>query len=304
MFEEKDDTIMARWLSGKLTESERAEFEASTEYEEYQKLAQGLKAFQKPAYEKELLRNKIWKGIENQKPTKVIRLKPLYYAAGIAASLVLLFGLFFYQIDFTSPTGEKSVFILPDKTEVYLNAKTSISYNPILWSFNKKILLDGEALFHVTKGDNFKVETKSGTISVLGTTFNVNARSNFFELHCYEGRILYSNQNEDQETYLKRGDVVKIQGKILVKSKHNDEQPSWLNEGRSSFSNTELLLVMEALKAHYGIEFDFEPDMAQGHFTGTFVHNDLELALKSVFVPMGINYTLTEDQKTVILNAR
>ncbi len=304
MFEEKDDTIMARWLAGELTEAERAEFEASSEYEEYQRLAEGLNAFQKPTYEKEALRNKIWEGIEKQKPSKVIRLKPFYYAAGIAASLLLVFGLFFYQVNFSSPIGEKSVFILPDNTEVYLNAKTSISYNPILWSFNKKVSLDGEALFNVTKGDDFKIKTESGTVSVLGTTFNVNARSNFFELHCYEGRVHYSNRIDQQESYLEAGDVVKLQDKILIKSKHKDKKPTWLSEGRSSFSNTELRLVMEELNAQYGISFDFEPALVQGHFTGTFVHDDLELALKSVFVPMGINYKLADDQKTVVLNAR
>ena len=71
----------------------------------------------------------------------------------------------------------------------------------------------------------------------------------------------------------------------------------------SRFSNTELLLVMKDLEVQYGLTFDYGPDLVQGHFTGTFVHDNLELALKSVFVPMGIQYELSEDQKTVKLHA-
>ena len=48
MFEEKDDTIMARWLAGELTDAESAEFEASETYAEYLRLQQHLEGIEKP----------------------------------------------------------------------------------------------------------------------------------------------------------------------------------------------------------------------------------------------------------------
>ncbi|MEM9363066.1 MAG: FecR domain-containing protein [Bacteroidota bacterium] len=303
MFEEKDDTIMARWLAGELTEAERAEFEASSEYEEYQRLAVGLKTFKKPEFDKETLRTKVWEKIENQKSKKVIRLRPLYYTIGIAASILLLFGLFFNTITYSTDIGEKRVVSLPDGTEVILNAKSTLSHKRFFWLKNKKVNLDGEGLFTVTIGEGFKVSTQSGTVSVLGTEFNVRARNSGFELYCFEGRVLYKNEMEQHEATLNAGDAVKLDGNILMEFKHTDKGPLW-QTGSSRFINTELKGVMEEFEMYYEVSFKYSPDIIQGHFTGTFVHDDLELALKSVFIPMSIKYELSEDQKTVVLNAR
>ncbi|MEX0289098.1 MAG: FecR family protein [Flavobacteriaceae bacterium] len=303
MFEEKDDTIMARWLAGELTEAEHAEFEVSKEYAEYQRLAEGLTAFQRPAFDKEALRESVWEGIEGQKPNKVVRLKPWYYVIGIAASILLVFGLFFNKVSYTTDTGEKLLVTLPDGTEVALNAKSNLSHRRFFWNSNKTVDLSGEGFFKVTKGDGFNVNTEFGTIQVLGTEFNVKARLSSFELYCYEGRVRYEYEPEQQETYLNAGDAVQLKGNILLEYKHSDTSPFWQTDS-SRFSNTELLVVMKELEVQYGISFDYISEIVQGHFTGTFVHDDLELALKSVFVPMGIEYELSEDQKTVILNAR
>ncbi|UOY06534.1 FecR domain-containing protein [Muricauda sp. SCSIO 64092] len=301
MFEEKDDTIMARWLSGELTEAERTEFEASSEYEEYQRLAKGLKAFKKPDFDKEALRERTWKEIENQKPVKVIRLRGFYYAVGIAASILVLFGLFFSKVTYTTTVGEKITVALPDGTKVSLNAQSKLSHRRFFWMDNKVVSLNGEGFFKVTKGEGFSVNTESGTINVLGTEFNVKARPSSFELYCYEGEVRYENDIEQQEAYLSAGDAVQLKGKILLEFKHGDTRPLWQN-GMSRFSNTELPIVMKELGTYYDISFDFTPGMIQGHFTGTFVHDDLEIALKSVFVPMGITYELSKDKKTVFLH--
>ncbi|MEM9866875.1 MAG: DUF4974 domain-containing protein, partial [Bacteroidota bacterium] len=121
--------------------------------------------------------------------------------------------------------------------------------------------------------------------------------------YCYEGRVLYNNPEGQQQAYLNAGDAVELKGNILLEFKHSEAGPLW-QTGRSSFSNAELGSVMNELEVYYGISFVYKPVAVQGHFTGTFVHNDLGLALKSVFVPMGIQYELSEDQKTVTLNAR
>ena len=303
MFEEKDDTIMARWLAGELTEAELAEFEASSEYAEYQKLAAGLRGFKKPEFDKESLRKKVWEKIESQNTKKVIRLRPIYYTIGIAASILLLFGLFFSNVTYTTDTGEKRLVSLPDGTKVTLNAKSKLSHKRFFWMENKEVNLDGEGLFAVTKGEGFKVNTASGTVSVLGTEFNVKARAMDFELHCYEGRVLYENESEQHQSTLNAGDAVKLDGTILMEFKHTDRGPLW-QTGSSKFDNTELKKVMEEMEVYYDIVFDYPSNLIEGHFTGTFVHNDLELALKSIFVPMGIQYELSTDQKSVVLNAR
>ncbi len=293
---------MARWLAGELTESERKAFEASSEYAEYQRLEQGLNAFQKPDFEKEVLREKLWASIEKEQTTKVIRLKPWYYVAGIAASIAIIVGLFFSQISYSTVEGQKMSVVLPDGSEVALNAKSTLKHRRFFWTINKEVELEGEGFFKVTKGEGFKVNTESGTVAVLGTEFNIRSRPSSFELYCYEGKVLYENTKEQQRAYLNVGDAVQLKDNILLEFKHSDTRPSW-QEGRSSFSNAELLSVIEELEYQYDITFTYETTLVQGHFTGVFVHDDLELALKSVFVPMGISYELSDDKKKVTLNA-
>ena len=293
---------MARWLAGELTEAERVAFEASSEYAEYLRLAEGLKAFKKPNYDKEALREKVWQGIESQKPTKVLRFKPLFYTIGIAASLLLLFGLFFNQVTYTTGIGEKLLVELPDGTSVNLNAKSKLSHNRFFWENNKEVDLDGEAFFKVTKGADFTVQTEKGRVGVLGTEFNVRVRPNTFELYCYEGKVRYENKEGQQASTLVAGDAVSLKDNILLEFRHTDNGPSW-QTGKSTFSNAELYVVLHELEIQYGISFSYEAQVVQGHFTGTFLHDNLELALKSVFVPMGIDYKVADDQKTVILNA-
>ena len=101
-----------------------------------------------------------------------IKLKqdPLYYnwATGIAASIVLLFGMFYglntgtttHQSDY----GTQLSVVLPDGSEAILNANSKIEFNTTDWkNENRTLELDGEAYFKVKKGSLFTVKTSKGT---------------------------------------------------------------------------------------------------------------------------------------------
>ena len=44
------------------------------------------------------------------------------------------------------------------------------------WKNERSVNLDGEGFFKVAKGSKFDVETSAGTVSVVGTQFNVKNR--------------------------------------------------------------------------------------------------------------------------------
>src|SRR5690606_6644025 len=75
------------------------------------------------------------------------------------------------------PNGSVSQFILPDKTMVYLNSGSRLTYNKKYRERN--IHLEGEAWFEVNRNDKvpFIVETPHYNILVKGTKFNVKAYS-------------------------------------------------------------------------------------------------------------------------------
>jgi len=74
--------------------------------------------------------------------------------------------------------GETYMLILPDKSKVWLNAASSLTYSAALIDDGKRVVkLQGEGYFEITrdKAHPFVVQTDKQKVEVLGTHFNVNA---------------------------------------------------------------------------------------------------------------------------------
>ncbi len=300
MFEEKDNTILARWLAGTLTQEEKTEFEKTTEYKEYVEIVEGLGQFKKPDFNTEALRTKIKTQINQQKKGKVINLKPFFYAVSVAASIVLIIGIFFNEITYKTQNGEQLAVILPDGSKVQLNAKSQLTRARFFWKSNKALTLQGEGFFDVQKSDGFTVHTTSGAITVLGTQFNIKTRKNIFELSCYEGKVQFIANTTKEKSVLTKGEAIKLLKDTIEKQTINEGFPAW-TKGRSSFNDVPLIEVLDELKVQYGIDIEYNTIDTSKTFSGSFFHNDLEIALKAVLVPMHINYKLANNQKTLIL---
>ena len=149
MFEEKDDNILARWLAGELTEAEQAEFEKDETFLEYQQIAQGMEGFKKPEIDKETLRSKLHAAINGQstKKGRAINLRVISIVSGVAASIVLVIGLFFNEISYTAPIGKQLSVNLPDGTLIELNADSKLTRKRFFWNNNKVVKLEGEGFF-------------------------------------------------------------------------------------------------------------------------------------------------------------
>jgi hypothetical protein len=87
-------------------------------------------------------------------------------------------------ITLKTPRGARLNFILPDGSQVWLNAETSLTYPLAFGKDSRQVSLVGEAFFEVVKQrvDNkqvpFIVDAGTQQVKVLGTKFNVNNYSN------------------------------------------------------------------------------------------------------------------------------
>ncbi len=300
MFEEKDNTLLARWLAGTLTPEEQNELEQSPGFKDYLQIVNGMNRFEKPYFDKESLRISIKEKINISSKTKVLRLKPVLYAASVAASVILIIGIFFNEVSYMTKTGEQLTFTLPNGAKVQMNAGSELSHARFFWHINKKVTLQGEAFFETETGNGFHVETELGMVSVLGTRFNVKARANLFELKCYKGKVAFYPVNDQQEIIVTKGESVKLTEGIFNEKTMEESGPDWIN-GHSSFNNTPLDEVLEELQIQYGITIENTGVDLSKHFTGSFVHDNLNMALRTILEPMGINYQLSNDQKIVTL---
>ena len=298
-----NEEYIKKWLEGALSEEEEKVFLKSEDYREIKKVLEATQAFKAPEYnvEDELNRLNAAKSGKG-KEVHVNWVRPILQIAATFLILAVGYVFFFYNPDTTFKTlaGEKTELYLPDSSFVILNAGSQISYNEGDWNKKRQVDLEGEAFFKVAKGSRFDVVTPDGSVSVLGTEFNVRQRQNYFEAFCYEG--LVQVEISEDRVKLPAGNGVKVINKII--SQYDNltiKSPTWTT-GESNFQSVPYIQVVQEMERQYGVTIELKNVNSEELFTGGFTHNDLTLALKSISVPLNLSYEVI-DTKNIILSA-
>ena len=170
------------FLNFELSPEEETAFKKTEDYKKYQRTLELLDNSKAIPFDEEMLLSNINR--KKYTPTKIIPLYKKWLPMSIAASILLCCSmLYFYSVKpatYNTTIGESIQFSLPDESSVWLNAKSEISHNKD-WENTRDIKLNGEAYFEVAKGKKFTVETPQGTVTVLGTKFNVKQRDQFLK---------------------------------------------------------------------------------------------------------------------------
>ncbi len=292
------EELILKWLNNDLNDQEFEAFKALEDYKDLVKLNQNLQGFKADTYDSKKELQSVLSAIKTEQTAKILWLKPLMR---VAAVIAICFSVYFYtnSLDTTVSTeiAEVKTETLPDASTVSLNAKSLLAYNKNDWKTQREVELQGEAFFKVAKGSTFNVNTTSGTVTVYGTQFNVKQRDNYFEVICYEGLVGVTYNTK--ETKLKPGDsFVVIDGKIIAKEKDYRSAPSWLNS-ESEFKSVPFKQVVAEFERQYDVEITLMNIDSTQLFTGSFTHENLELALKSIAVPLQVMYS--KDNNSIIL---
>ncbi|PQJ78987.1 FecR family protein [Polaribacter porphyrae] len=292
-----DDPFLARWLDGKLTEEERNQFEFSEACKEYKEILAAMDRFSVPDFDKE----KLYKNINN-KTAKISKRKKFlpYWGYAAAASIAILFGIFYYlnpSVTHSTNFGEQLSLLLPDGSEVILNAKSTLSYDEKKWEQNRKVHLEGEAYFKVKKGSSFYVISKDKEVKVLGTEFSVNALNNIYEVFCFEGKVQVKNL--DDSVFLTKGLAYRDFNKEIEKFNFTETNPTWIR-GESTFKGAPLYLVILAIEKQYNVNINFNRVDTNKRFTGSFSHKNLDIALRTVFSSMEIQYQFKNNTSIIL----
>jgi len=291
MKQEKD---ILKWFNQELSEKEIANLKASQKTETLSKIAHYASQLEAPEIDAQ-------KALEDFKTRKLskkeTKVKTLTYkqflriAAVFAILLTSSYFLFFNNLQsFETQYAETETVQLPDNSEVVLNAGSKLSFNKKSWKNKRDLELDGEAFFKVAKGKKFTVHTDVGTVQVLGTQFNVKERENFFEVTCYEGLVSVTFNNETIK--LAKGKSFRILNNNVEFKDIDATNPSWLQQ-ESSFTNIPLSQVIEELERQYNLQIDATNVDTNQLFTGTFTHNNKDIALQSVTIPLKLSYSIT-----------
>ncbi len=290
-----NENYLASWLQGSLSDDELKTLVSETEFESYKKLKRGIEVYGQLESPTNISFEQIKGRIEKKK--KVRKINRNWYVS-IAASIILFIGLYGVlgndSVLEQSNFGEQRTITLLDGSEVILNSKSEITYNSKAWKKNRELFLEGEAYFKVKKGSKFTVNTNNGSVRVLGTQFNVNSKSDYFEVVCYEGKVSVGTAKD--EVILKPNqNIRKINGNPIEKWETKVQKPSWMY-GESTFRSVPVKYVITALEEHYNIKFDHSKIDNSVIYSGSFTHDNLKTALKTVFETLNIKYLIKEDK--------
>ncbi len=171
----------------------------------------------------------------------------------------------------TTPKGGTYQVTLPDGSQVWLNANSTLRYPVRFVGSERSVFLDGEAYFDVSAQKRpFKVTTKDQEIEVLGTGFNIAAYPDDHETRTtlVEGRVKVSVAGNPRIFTLTPGQQAMTRGMVAeIRTVDTSQHVAW-KSGHFSFNGTLLPDAMRQLGRWYDVEIQYEGEAPQLPFYG------------------------------------
>lgn len=182
---------------------------------------------------------------------------------------------------------------LSDGTKVWLNKNSTLKYPREFSAERRKVWLDGEAHFEVTKqgGKPFVVQCEAVEVKVLGTVFNLKSdkRNKSAVTTLIKGEVqVKGNHNEGMITLLP-GQKAELNGttsRLVVKQMDKGFE-NWHND-EFIFREADVNIIARTLEKSYGIKAILSPDInVDKTYSGTLkkkedVHDVLDCIKNSV----------------------
>ncbi len=172
----------------------------------------------------------------------------------------------------STPRGGQYHLTLPDGTQVWLNAASSITYPAAFTGKERKVIVKGEAYFEVTANANrpFRVGAGNAEITVLGTRFNVNAYTEepTIRTTLVDGAV--SVAVGKISALLSPGMQAKVGKDNILKVAENidtDETIAWKN-GFFQFTDADMPTVMRQIEKWYDVNVSYEGAIPEKSFGG------------------------------------
>ncbi|MDB5126853.1 FecR family protein [Mucilaginibacter sp.] len=173
----------------------------------------------------------------------------------------------------TTPPGGQFKITLPDGSNVWLNAASSIKYPSRFNGNERHVELHGEAYFEIFKNKNipFTVTAENIAIKVLGTHFNVMAYKNEPAINTtlLEGSVSLSAKNS--HALLSPGEQAVLSmgaEKIQVSNVNVDDAVAWKN-GYFSFRKTNIRTAMNKIARWYNVDVEYRGNVNNKVLGGT-----------------------------------
>lgn len=257
-------------------------------------------------------------GIATKKPEVTLKVWKqkwlLRYAVAAAVLLSTIVGFSLFTIHrehqqwsgqmaaISIPAGQRIEMQLQDGTRVWLNAGTKFEYPPVFLGGERRVKIDGEAMFEVTHDETkpFIVETYAYDVEVLGTKFNIAAKkaNNSFSTALLRGKVKVTDHQANKEVILNENEIIESIGGSLQKSHLRGDEPYCWTKGLICVDNLTFDELMQKFEQMYGVGIIIDrEELPKLHFkTGKFrVSDGIDHALRVLQASSGFNYEKNQE---------
>lgn len=190
---------------------------------------------------------------------------------------------------------------LSDGSRIYLNADSRLKYPVVFGKGERRVILEGEAFFEITKDSlsPFTVTTGDVDIRVLGTTFNVKAYKEEQQIltTLVSGKIRLEQGSRNITAYPnEQVSCYKKHPEYMQKKDVNARLYSAWKDGFLKFERERLEDITTILGRWYDVEFHFvNPELKNYLFTGDLKkYENIEQHLKMLELTTDIQFVMTE----------
>lgn len=209
-----------------------------------------------------------------------------YISWKLVAMFILLFGVGGYYFISEEKITAEAVAInhtLPDGSSVQLMQNSCITYNKMVWLWERKLHLLGNAYFNVTSGKTFTVKTEAGSVRVLGTKFLIEQKGKTMTVNCEEGCVKV--ETPVGERTLNSGESVRCNEQTI--------EPVDVLPEMFGYEEDPLVNVVADIEHIFKVKVVGCEKYDELYFSGAILTRDLEETLKRVFGSLEIKYRIS-----------
>jgi transmembrane sensor len=208
------------------------------------------------------------------------------------------------MITLSSAPGIVTKAVLPDGSEVWLNAQSELTYPIQFTGKERTVRLSGEAYFKVVadQKNRFNVMMPGDiSVSAFGTEFNVNAyrEEPGYHVTLVRGNIEVETGRSMKKELLAGHKVVLTPrtGEMVIVQADTYVETAW-KDGKMVFRREKLETITQRLSRKFGVIIQFEDDILKDYeYTATFTDETLEDILDLLKRSAPITYSISRQEQ-------
>ncbi|MCG6187599.1 FecR family protein [Maribellus maritimus] len=200
--------------------------------------------------------------------------------------------------------GQLKEVFLADGTHVWINSDSELSFPSRFDASNRRVELTGEAYFEVKANEEkpFYVKTKSHTVKVVGTRFNVceYPESHIIETTLEEGKVKIITGNIVHDLLPGEQSSFNTEtSKVRIGEADLEIFTTW-KEGRYEFRNEPLSKIFQIVERWWDVRIDYPEKLKNERISGVLRrYKPLEQHFELIEQLLPIDYEIDSDEITI-----